>query len=76
MHKIEIVLHADVVADVTINVARTKDEAERQARGENVLIEQTEAQEAAVAAEALFERAEDAEKAIGDKKPGAEQEEK
>ncbi|MFZ1988478.1 MAG: 50S ribosomal L9 C-terminal domain-containing protein, partial [Alphaproteobacteria bacterium] len=76
LHKLEVVLHADVVANVTINVARTKDEAERQARGENVLIEQTAAQEAAVAAEALFERAEDAEKAAGDKKPASESEEK
>lgn len=63
LHPLEIVLHADVVANVSINIARTKDEAERQARGENVLIEQTEAEEAAVQAEALFERAEDAGKA-------------
>jgi len=76
LHKIEVVLHADVVANVTINVARTKDEAERQARGENVLLEQTAAQEAEVVAEALFEKAEDAEKARGEKKPAAESEEK
>jgi len=76
LHALEVVLHADVVANVTINVARTKDEAERQARGENVLIEPTAAQEAEVAAEALFERAEDAEKARGEKKPASEAEEK
>ncbi len=63
LHTLEIILHADVVASVVINVARTKDEAERQARGENVLVEQTEAEEAAAEAEALFDRAEDAEKA-------------
>jgi large subunit ribosomal protein L9 len=40
---------------VTINVARTEDEAQRQARGEDVLAERTEAEEAAVEAEALFE---------------------
>ena len=40
---------------VTINVARTEDEAERQARGEDVLAERTEAEEAVVEAEALFE---------------------
>ncbi len=31
------VLHPEVRVPVTINVARTEDEAERQARGENVL---------------------------------------
>jgi large subunit ribosomal protein L9 len=40
---------------VTINVARTEDEAERQARGEDVLSEKTEAEEAQANAEALFE---------------------
>ncbi len=40
---------------VTVNVARTEDEAERQARGEDVLSEKTEAEEAEVAAEELFE---------------------
>jgi large subunit ribosomal protein L9 len=73
LHRLEIVLHADVVSNVTINVARTKDEAERQARGENVLLERTEAEEAAIQAEALFERAEDAEKIkAGEKKPEGE----
>jgi large subunit ribosomal protein L9 len=50
-----IVLHPEVRVTVTINVARTEDEAERQARGEDVLAEKTEAEEAVVAAEALFE---------------------
>jgi len=50
-----IVLHPEVRVTVTINVARTEDEAERQARGEDVLAERTEAEEAAVEAEALFE---------------------
>jgi large subunit ribosomal protein L9 len=50
-----VVLHPEVRIHVTINVARTEDEAERQARGEDVLAEKTEAEEAAVAAEALFE---------------------
>jgi large subunit ribosomal protein L9 len=56
LHKIEIALHADVVAHVTINVARTVDEAERQARGENVLTPMTEAEEALANAEAFFEK--------------------
>src|SRR5271154_5000140 len=50
-----IVLHPEVRVTVTINVARTEDEAERQARGEDVLAERTEAEEAVVEAEALFE---------------------
>ncbi len=36
--KVRIVLHPEVDAHVEINVARSEDEAERQARGENVLI--------------------------------------
>jgi large subunit ribosomal protein L9 len=52
---IHVVLHPEVRVKVTINVARTEDEAERQARGEDVLAEKTEAEEAVVAAEELFE---------------------
>jgi large subunit ribosomal protein L9 len=55
LHEIAVVLHPEVRVNVTINVARTEDEAERQARGEDVLAEQTEEQEAAANAEALFE---------------------
>ena len=50
-----LVLHPEVRVTVTVNVARTEDEAERQARGEDVLAERTEAEEAVVDAEALFE---------------------
>jgi large subunit ribosomal protein L9 len=50
-----VVLHPEVKVSVTVNVARSEDEAERQARGENVLAEKTEAEEAKVAAEELFE---------------------
>lgn len=52
---VDVVLHPEVRVRVTINVARTEDEAERQARGEDVLAERTEAEEAVVAAEELFE---------------------
>ena len=52
---IPVVLHPEVRVNVTINVARSEDEAERQARGENVLAERTEQEEAVVAAEAMFE---------------------
>ena len=55
LHPISIVLHPEVRISVTVNVARTEDEAERQARGEDVLAEQTEEEEAVVNAEALFE---------------------
>jgi len=50
-----VVLHPEVRVSVTINVARTEDEAERQARGEDVLAEKTEAEEAVAAAEEMFE---------------------
>jgi large subunit ribosomal protein L9 len=52
---IPVVLHPEVKVNITINVARSEDEAERQARGEDVLTGRTEAEEAVVAAEALFE---------------------
>jgi len=52
---IPVVLHPEVRVNVTVNVARSEDEAERQARGENVLAEKTEVEEAKVAAEELFE---------------------
>ena len=55
MHPVVVVLHPEVRVHVTVNVARTEDEAERQARGEDVLAEKTDAEEAVVAAEALFE---------------------
>ena len=55
MFKIGVRLHPEVRVNVTVNVARSEDEAERQARGEDVLAERTEAEEARVAAEDLFE---------------------
>ena len=36
MHDVLIALHAEVEAHITVNVARSEDEAERQARGEDV----------------------------------------
>jgi large subunit ribosomal protein L9 len=50
---VSVVLHPEVKVPVTLNVARTEEEAERQAKGEDVLAEKTE--EAVVAAEELFE---------------------
>ena len=42
MHEIKVRLHAEVTATVSINIARSVDEAERQARGENVITSQFE----------------------------------
>jgi large subunit ribosomal protein L9 len=57
MHEINVVLHPEVRIHVTINVARTEDEAERQARGEDVLAEiaEEQPQAAAPSAEGMFE---------------------
>src|SRR6201996_8648702 len=55
LFKVGVRLHPEVRVNVTINVARSEDEAERQARGEDVLAERTEAEEAKAAAEDLFE---------------------
>jgi large subunit ribosomal protein L9 len=52
---VAIVLHPEVRVHVTINVARTEDEAERQARGEDVLAEQAPEEEPQQAAAELFE---------------------
>ncbi|WP_375549321.1 50S ribosomal protein L9 [Oceanicaulis alexandrii] len=37
LHEVRLILHADVDATITINIARTEDEAERQAQGEDVI---------------------------------------
>lgn len=59
LHDVRVALHGEVVPTVIVNVARTEDEAERQARGEDVTQELTdeeeEAAEALAAGEALFE---------------------
>jgi large subunit ribosomal protein L9 len=49
LHPVKVRLHAEVPATVTINVARSADEAERQARGENVITSQFEAERASEA---------------------------
>ena len=50
-----VVLHPEVKVNITVNVARSEDEAERQARGEDVLVSKTDQEDAVVAAEELFE---------------------
>jgi large subunit ribosomal protein L9 len=76
LHKVPVALHPEVEITVTINVARSADEAERIARGENVLARREEADDdAAVEAEAFFDKPEDAgeetaaEAAAGETKP-------
>jgi large subunit ribosomal protein L9 len=59
LHEVRVSLHAEVEPHVVVNVARSPDEAARQARGEDVTRPLTEAEEdaeaARKAAEALFE---------------------
>jgi large subunit ribosomal protein L9 len=40
VHPVKIKLHAEVTVTVNLNIARSQDEAERQARGENVIASQ------------------------------------
>ncbi len=37
LHEVKVRLHAEVAVTVTLNIARSMDEAERQARGENII---------------------------------------
>ena len=42
VHPVKVRLHSEVVVTININIARSQDEAERQARGENVIASQYE----------------------------------
>ncbi len=57
VHDVKVRLHAEVAVTVKVNVARSNDEAERQARGENVITSQFDEDRFAAqqAAEELFE---------------------
>lgn len=57
LHEVGIRLHAEVRIDVTVNVARSQDEADRQAAGENI-IESLQAEQHAAATEQASEMAE------------------
>ena len=58
-YKIPLALHPEVEVSITVTVARSADEAERIARGEDVTVQRTDAEEEAAAAmaaaEAMFE---------------------
>ena len=60
-HKVPVLLHPEVEITITIYVARSADEAERLARGENIMVQreqgeaEQEAAEVKAAAEAFFE---------------------
>jgi large subunit ribosomal protein L9 len=53
--KVRVSLHPEVSIPVTVNVARSPEEAERQARGERVTGEAEEAEEQVPTAESIFE---------------------
>ena len=77
-HKVPVALHPEVEVGITVTVARNAEEAERLARGEDVLVrrEQTEQEAAIAAAEEFFEpeaaealRSRDAETEAGKETP-------
>jgi large subunit ribosomal protein L9 len=76
-HKVPVMLHPEVEVTITVNVARSADEAERLARGEDVSVRreggeaEDAAEAAAAAAEAMFEPgsgAQDDDETAGDDK--------
>ena len=71
LHTVPVALHPEVEVTVTINVARNADEAERQARGENMTQRREEGDdEAALAAEAAAAFFEKPEAVAGDQGKG------
>jgi large subunit ribosomal protein L9 len=58
LHKVSVSLHPEVTVEVTVNVARSAEEAAAQARGEVLTGPASDRAEVRAAAEALFEEAE------------------
>ncbi|ALK08462.1 50S ribosomal protein L9 [Blastochloris viridis] len=56
LHRVPVALHPEVEVTVVINVARSADEAERQARGEDVSRRRDEDEDVAAEAEEAFEQ--------------------
>lgn len=77
LHEVGIRLHPEVTVGITMNVARTDDEAERQARGEDVSANLSdEEQDVLALAEEVFESEELAQEAaaeLSDEEPGGEE---
>jgi large subunit ribosomal protein L9 len=71
-YKVPLALHPDVEVSITVTVARSADEAERIARGEDVTVRRTEAEEDAAAAAATAEAMFDPEVKARRDKPEAE----
>jgi large subunit ribosomal protein L9 len=55
LHKLRVALHPEIIVEITANVARSSDEIEIQARGERPADVAARAEEAALAAEDVFE---------------------
>jgi large subunit ribosomal protein L9 len=73
MHTVTIDLHPEVSSKITLNIARSSDEAERQARGEDLTQREREvAEEPAADISEMFEKAEDAAAATGQEQPAEE----
>ncbi len=67
VHKVPISLHPEVEVSITVNIARNAEEAQRQARGEDVTVRREEREEAeeTPAAETFFEQQPAAEENAG-----------
>jgi len=76
LHKVPVALHPEVDVTITLNVARSQDEAERIARGENVLLPRDERPVIltgeAAAEEEMSETSETPAEAAGEATPGGE----
>jgi large subunit ribosomal protein L9 len=75
LHAVVIALHPEVEAEITVNVARSEDEARRQARGEDLSIFAEEAEEETEEGEAAVESDVEAEAGSGEEAAGATQDE-
>lgn len=72
LHAVVIALHPEVEAEIAVNVARSEDEAGRQARGEDLTIFAEEADEEEEGAEAAAETEAVAEEAVAEATPDEE----
>ena len=71
LYTVRIALHPEVLVTVTLNVARSQDEAEAQGRGEVLTGPVSDRVEARIAAEELFESEQQAEEALASEDPAS-----